>query len=140
MKLELDVKTIADVVLNVAKQFLSNKSGIEPYNTDYDFFVGKKVLIRHHLMGVNFGTVKSIDDKNIILEKSRKLWRWSIENVGVAVEDVAVRGLHSDATKSKVSDTVEVLLIPNNEHLCGIYLATDKAIQSIETAPVAHQD
>lgn len=142
MKIELDAKTIIEVISNFLsnQQALSNDSQ-KTYNaSDYDFFVGKKVLIRHHLMGVNFGTVKSINDKNITLEKSRKLWRWSIEGVGVTVEDVATRGLHSDTTKSKVSDFVDVVLIPNNEHLCGVYLVTDIAIKSIESAPVAHQN
>lgn len=142
MKIELDAKTITEVISNfLSNHQASSDDSQKTYSkSDYDFFVGKKVLIRHHLMGVNFGTVKSINDKNIVLEKSRKLWRWCIENVGVALEDVATKGLHSDTTKSKISDFVDVVLIPHNENLCGVYLASETAIKSIESAPVAHQN
>ena len=133
------------IILTGIKQILSNTENKTPEpqeksQSQYDAFIGKYVIVRHRMMGVNFGKVVAFDDNNITLTESRKLWKWNIKDVGVCLEDVAISGLNPDTSKSKVSSTVTLVIIPNNQNLSCLIEVSEQAKNSIINAPIAHQN
>ena len=125
-------------LINLIKIFNGDnapKAGTEKFS-----WLGKPVIVRHHMMGVNYGIVVEKDDKKIILRNSRKLWRWALKDTGVSLEDVAHKGLDPDTTRSKVSSLADYVEMPIDQHFCGIIMVSPEAEKTIISAPVAHQD
>lgn len=99
-------------------------------------FIGKYVLVRHNLMGVNVGYLKNYDNNNILLSESRKLWRWQAKD-SIALESVAKKGI---TTGTKATHEVKSVIIPLQE-LCGIIIIDDICIiNEIKRFPVAEQN
>jgi hypothetical protein len=57
-------------------------------------FVGKYVIARCYSAGVHAGFVKHVDDDQVILAESRRLWSWKAKD-GVALSGVAQTGVQS---------------------------------------------
>jgi hypothetical protein len=109
---------------------------IEKKKSVFEQFLGKYVLVRHHKMGVNVGTLTSYDDTHFILSESRKLWRWQAKN-SIALESVAKEGVKEG---TRATHTVASVIIPHKE-LCGIITVDDDTIQNeIKSYPVTEQD
>lgn len=105
----------------------------------YQGYIGVKVLVRHNMCGVNFGTVKSFNDKNIVLVRSKKLWQWHLDQ-GVCLEDLAVHGLSSNKSKSRISSLVDEIIIPNDNNVACVLIASKECEESIMNAQIARQD
>lgn len=85
----------------------------------------KPVIVRTYSAGVHFGYLVSRDGKEVILERSRRLWRW----FGAwTLSEIATAGL--DAKKSKVAAPVSITLTEAIE----IIDCTPEAVASIESA------
>lgn len=55
-------------------------------------FIGKYVLCRCYAAGVHVGILVSVDNENVILKNSRRLWSWKAAD-GIALSGVAQNGL-----------------------------------------------
>lgn len=65
----------------------------------------KPVLVRTYSAGVHFGYLVSREGKEVVLEKSRRLWRW----FGAwTLSEVATKGI--DTKQSKVGAPISVTL------------------------------
>jgi hypothetical protein len=85
----------------------------------------KPVIVRTYSAGAHFGYLKSRSGKEIILEKSRRLWRW----FGAwTLSEIATTGL--DASKSKIGAPVSIILTEAIE----VIDCTAAAVSSIESA------
>jgi uncharacterized protein DUF6948 len=61
-------------------------------------FIGRYVIVRTYGAGVFAGTLKAHDGRKILLENSRRLWRWHTKNNGVSLSEVGQFGLnHKDS-------------------------------------------
>jgi hypothetical protein len=65
----------------------------------------KPVLVRTYSAGVHFGYLKSRNGKEVELERSRRIWRWS---GAWTLSEIATAGL--DAKNSKVAAPVSIVL------------------------------
>lgn len=66
--------------------------------TEYDF-IGKNVLIRAYMMGVQVGTVKSVKGDFLELINTRKLWAWCPKK-GIALESLVENGVDINRTRA----------------------------------------
>lgn len=102
----------------------------------FEQFLGEYVLVRHHKMGVNVGTLTSYDDTHFVLSDSRKLWRWQAKN-SIALESVAKEGVKEG---TRATHTVSSVIIPYEE-LCGVMTVDNEHIvQEIKNYKVTEQD
>ena len=85
----------------------------------------KPVLVRTYSAGVHFGYLVSRDGKEVQLERSRRIWRWS---GAWTLSEIASAGL--DAEKSNVAAPVTVTLTEAIE----IIDCTPEAVASLEAA------
>ena len=101
-----------------------------------DRFIGKHVLVRHHMMGVNFGIFDAYDELGFTLKNSRKLWRWRAKE-GVALESVAWFGVKDGTVMTAANESI---FIPMND-LCGIMeISNLDVINELKSYPVSKQD
>ena len=85
----------------------------------------KPVLISTYSAGVHFGYLVIRDGKEVVLERSRRIWRW----FGAwTLNEIADAGL--DVKKSKVGEPVNITLTEAIE----IIDCTPAAVASIEAA------
>lgn len=92
--------------------------------------IGKFVIVRCRDAGVHAGVLVSANDRSVSLEASRRLWLWRVPMGAPSfLSGVAIDGL--DHAESKVGTPIDVDLL----EACEIILCTDKAEQSIRTAP-----
>lgn len=85
----------------------------------------KPVLVRTYSAGVHFGYLVSREGKEVVLEKSRRLWRW----FGAwTLSEVATKGI--DTKQSKVGAPISVTLTEAIE----IIDVLPEAVASIEAA------
>lgn len=85
----------------------------------------KPVLVRTYSAGVHFGYLVSREGKEVVLEKSRRLWRW----FGAwTLSEVATKGI--DTRQSKVGAPISVTLTEAIE----IIDVLPEAVASIEAA------
>lgn len=68
-------------------------------DTIQDELLGKYVIIRTYSAGVFAGTLKQRLGNKILLENSRRLWRWHTANNGVSLSEVAVHGINQGKSK-----------------------------------------
>lgn len=112
-------------LLTLLKKSDTETQKAEKKESVFELFVGKYVLVRHHKMGVNVGTLTSYDDTHFILSESRKLWRWQAKD-SIALESVAKEGV---AEGTRATHTVSSIIIPYKE-LCGIISVDNQSIVS----------
>lgn len=85
----------------------------------------KPVIVRTYSAGVHFGYLVSRDGKEVVLERSRRIWRW----FGAwTLSEVATGGI--DTKKSKIGAPVSVTLTEAIE----IIDCTPEAVESLESA------
>ncbi len=88
--------------------------------------IGKKVLVRSRMEGVNAGIVKLADETGVVITEARRLWKHRPKDSSLSwYEGVAVSGLHKD---SIVSGTVPEKVIIENYSMT---LCSDEAFTSI---------
>jgi hypothetical protein len=87
--------------------------------------IGKYCIARCYSAGVHAGTVVSVDGENVILENSRRLWKWKAAD-GVALSGVAQNGNVGDKTKV---DTLNPIIYLTG--VCELIPCTDKAKETI---------
>jgi hypothetical protein len=85
----------------------------------------KPVIVRTYSAGVHFGYLKSRNGKEVELERSRRIWRWS---GAWTLSEIASSGL--DTKTSKVAAPVSIALTEAIE----IIDCTPDAVASIEAA------
>jgi hypothetical protein len=99
-------------------------------------FIGKKVLIRAHLKGVQVGVVQGIDDCGFMtLSPARKLWRWQSKK-SIALESVAKFGITEGTRATAINDNDGLRC----DDICGIIELSDEIYQEIMGWPVSEQD
>lgn len=86
---------------------------------------GVPVIVRTYSAGVHFGYLVHRDGKEVILHRSRRIWRWYGAN---SCSGLAIGGL--DVKKSSVADPVTITLTEAIE----IIDCTPEAVASIESA------
>lgn len=85
----------------------------------------KPVIVRTYSAGVHFGYLVSRNGKEVVLERSRRIWRW----FGAwTLNEIATSGL--DVSKSKVAAPVNIILTEAIE----ILDCSPAAVASIESA------
>jgi len=89
-------------------------------------FLDKKCIIRGDRSGVFFGTVKSINGRNVELETVRRIWYWDGAN---SISDLALQGTKKP-DDCKFTKSVEQLLLTD---VIEIIPATPEAITNIES-------
>lgn len=103
----------------------------------FDDLIGKYVLIRHNLEGVNCGYFSSHNEVGFFLTKSRKLWRWFAKE-SISLFALCEKGV--DESKTKATPIVEKEFIPFNG-LCSIKEVTKvSVINQIENLKEAVQE
>lgn len=131
----MDLNKLVDT-LEVLKTLGVATTNSEPKPVSaYERFMGKYVLVRHDLHGVNVGYLAGYDAKFMVLDKSRKLWRWHCKE-SIALESVAKMGIK---VGTRASHTVDNVIIPF-ERLCGVILVDEKIIDEIKNWKVSEQD
>ena len=85
----------------------------------------KPVIVRTYSAGVHFGYLKSRNGKEVELERSRRIWRWS---GAWTLSEIATNGL--DISKSKIAAPISVILTEAIE----IIDCTEAARDSLESA------
>ena len=105
-------------------------------STQYDLFVGKFVLVRHHKMGVNCGVLIHPTKEGFYLENGRKFWLWKAD-AGVSLESFS-SSVRENGTRA--SHIQELIYIPSAD-LCGIILVSDEKVrEKMLSLPISHQD
>jgi hypothetical protein len=111
---------INELTLGQIKQIaaLVNCQVAQPAQNTQHPFIGKYVIARCYSAGVHSGTVVSVDDENVILKDSRRLWSWKAKD-GVALSGVAQTGVQSgckiDVVNPEIALTGVCELIPCSE-------------------------
>lgn len=96
---------------------------------NFNYYIGKKVIIRSDRAGVFFGTLKAKDGADVELLCCRRIWYWS----GAAtISEIAVNGV-SRPDKCKFSVTVPRVVVTG---VIEIIPCSDKAVNSIESVEV----
>ena len=116
-------------------QSLFGTTPIQSNPTQYDHFVGKPVLVRHNLNGVNCGVLVAPAEEGFYLNSGRKFWRWQADK-GVSLESFA-KAPRSDGTRA--SHVQQSVFIPS-EGLCGIILLSDAEFTKMLEIEVSEQD
>ncbi len=85
----------------------------------------KPVIVRTYSAGVHFGYLVSREGREVVLERSRRIWRWY---GATTLSEIATSGL--DITRSRVAAPVSITLTEAIE----IIDATPAAVASLEAA------
>jgi hypothetical protein len=91
-------------------------------------FVGRYVICRCKSAGVHAGTLVSADGASVLLNDSRRLWRW-VSNGGIALSGLSQHGLK--ASKSKTDTMVPEIAL---EGVIEIIPCSEAAARSIHAA------
>ena len=92
-------------------------------------YIGKKVLFRCHLNGVQVGILKDTDREFAYLFPSRKLWSWQCLK-GIALESLCVYGPDSNSSDMKATAIVESSSVRLDD-ICGSFPLSDEVYKSI---------
>jgi len=85
----------------------------------------KPVIVRTYSAGVHFGYLVSRDGREVVLERSRRIWRWYGANT---LSEIATSGLNT--ARSRVAAPVSITLTEAIE----IINCTPEAVASLEAA------
>jgi len=72
-------------------------------------FIGQYVIARCYSAGVHAGEVVSVDNENVVLKDSRRLWNWKAKE-GVALSGLAQSGLTGDCKVDTINPLISPLL------------------------------
>lgn len=86
------------LTLGQLKEISNLVGGVKQNSEKNHPFVGLFVIARCYSAGVHSGYVDSVDGENVILSKSRRLWKWMAVD-GLALSAVAQNGLKLDESK-----------------------------------------
>ena len=86
--------------------------------------IGEYCIARCYSAGVHAGEVVSVDDENVILKDSRRLWSWKAAD-GIALSGVAQHGVKSEC---KIDTTNPLIYLTG---VCELIPCTKKAKESI---------
>ena len=106
----------------IAAMFSASQQQAKPAHP----LVGKYVIARCYSAGVHAGTVQSVDDENVILTDSVRLWSWKAKD-GVALSGVAQHGIQKD--KCKLDSKNPLIYLTG---VCELIPCSDKAKESID--------
>ena len=95
--------------------------------------IGKKVIVRTNSAGVHYGTLLKKEGDQVLLENSRRLWRWW------AQESISLTGVALHGVKHDKSNICGPLPIHNILGVVEIIPVTSVAEISLDSAPVAAQ-
>lgn len=98
----------------------------------YNSWAGNKVIVRA-TTGVYFGTLVRRESKELCLSNARRLITWKTKK-SLSLNAVATHGVQHN--HSQISDPVNLWWGFAEE----MFSMTDKAINSLETAPVAERE
>ena len=88
--------------------------------------IGKWVIVRSVVEGINFGLVEEADETGIVLSQARRLWRHSTPKGDYSwYEGVSISGL-SESSRISVSVSKKIILEDYSITFC-----TEKAIENI---------
>ncbi len=90
---------------------------------------GRKVVVRANQAGVFFGTLKEVDNNNVILTNARKLYYWSGANT---VEQIAESGVKNPEQCNFTCFVDEVLITD----IAQMIPCSDEASEIIEEVKV----
>ena len=113
MKKELILELIKTLIGNDGETIKPNES------KPSDYFVGKRCLIRTYSAGVHIGKVEEINEMEVRLSDSLRLWKW--EGGGLSLSSIANNGIQG----GRLNETGEILLT--------------NVIEIIPTTPVAEK-
>ena len=85
----------------------------------------KPVIVRTYSAGVHFGYLVSRDGREVVLERSRRIWRWYGANT---LSEIATSGLNT--ARSRVAAPVSITLTEAIE----IINCTPEAVASLQAA------
>ena len=105
----MDIQKLTEF-LNIFSSF--SQSETKKTNTLFDDLIGKPILTRHNLEGVDFGYFDSSNDIGFVLTDSRKLWRWAAKE-SISLLAVCEKGL--DESRTKATPTVKRAFITFNQ-------------------------
>ena len=91
-----------------------------------EMLIGRKVIVRTYSAGVHYGKLIEKENGEVILEDSRRLYRWKTNNSGISLSEVANTGLDG---ASKVCSPVPILWLNAIE----IIPCSNASINSIES-------
>lgn len=74
----------------LSKLFATNQSTSK--DESYDPFIGQYVIVRTYSAGVFSGTLKARYGNKIVLENSRRLWKWHAKE-GISLSEVSQKGV-----------------------------------------------
>ena len=110
--------------LNIFKNLSNLQQQPKTENKIFDALIGKPVLTRHNLEGVDFGCFDSYNDVGFVLTDSRKLWRWAGKK-SISLFAVCENGV--DENRTKATPTVKKTFITFNQ-LCSIKELTNLSV------------
>ena len=115
---------VDDLTIGQVKE-LSNllNTGIEPTQKPTNPMIGKYCIARCYSAGVHAGEVVSVDNENVILKDSRRLWSWKASD-GLALSGLANNGMESGKVDTK-NDFIYLTGV------CELIPCSDKAKDSI---------
>lgn len=99
--------------------------GNQPQQDYKNPVIGKYCIARCGPAGVHAGIVTHVDGENVILENSRRLWKWKAKD-GVALSGVAQNGL--DKSDVKIDSLNPVIYLAG---VCELIPCTDVARETI---------
>ena len=79
--------------------------GAQPANPKLHPFIGRFVICRTVHAGVHAGVLLSQNCDAVILEKSRRLWKWQAAQ-GIALSGVAFHGLGAESKLDTLLDSI----------------------------------
>jgi len=92
-----------------------------------EYFINQYVLVRCRDAGVHVGKAESIEGREIVLSKSRRIWRWK---GAYTLSDLAL-GAPLDPEFTLVGPQVTLLL----SEMCEVIPLTEKAKEGIYALP-----
>ena len=103
---------------------------IIPEETNEQYPIWKKIILRGSDCGNLYGTLVSVTKWVYRMKDARRLWYWKCKT-GFTLEDVANYGLHTD---SKLTSTVALCDVTDNR-VSLLLPCSKEAIKSIESLP-----
>jgi hypothetical protein len=103
--------------------------------TTITYPIGQRVIVRSVDSGVHHGTLVAVDGSTVVLEDTRRLWRWKIAGQGVSLSEVAVLGV--DHAESKISMELPSITIMA---VCEIIPTHGVASATIDGAPIGQAE
>lgn len=99
--------------------------GLQASKPPANLVIGKYCIARCYSAGVHAGEVVSVDNENVILKDSRRLWSWKAKD-GVALSGLAQHGIDSTGCKVDVKNPLIYLT-----GVCELIPCTESCKESI---------